>query len=56
MFFQVSGDSTAKLCPPPLNSQFAHSFVLPQQVSTDGVILDEEKCVYAFRDNNHKEG
>ena len=44
------------VCPPPLHSRVAHSFVLPQQVSKDGVVLDEEKCVYAFRDNIHQEG
>ena len=49
----VSGQST---CPPPLNSRTAHSFVLPQQVSAGGVVLDEEKCVYAFRDNIYQEG
>ena len=44
------------VCPPPLHSRVAHSFVLPQQVSKDGVVLDEEKCVYAFRDRNYPLG
>ena len=50
---QVNGQSA---CPPPLHSRVAHSFVLPQQVSEDGVVLDEEKCVYAFRDRNYPLG